>query len=573
MPTDLRLTKQEPIPSTGRQEIQKLRLALRTMRELPPELASMPALEFVHFDNCTIQHPSLDAFRQPAKGKVQVVFAYCQVDPEALFEDILANGAGRAKVGWESSTVAARRWKKALLLVQKLGDIALDRPDHRRLLYSLLAEDVGYASPARTTTFPDDPSPDLLELLNVGKTKLRELVLSRLEDGWDDPTPLPPNARLFVAGKPKYYPKEELIRRCESHGWKIAEKANESTHGLIMGSPKRKLDQARAAQLPIVLEVHLRRVFEVEHEEVDGGNEAVAASEGELTEPLLDPDPKRVEEAISTLRSGSILKDELEALAAVMMRHPNAAVRKLAKQAVLTKADDAWVLRFEADHRRYHSITNHRELEALVEHLEAELAFDGDAFVRRMAVLASHPDGPSGAVSYELVGPLSLAVGRLGDDPVLFDHLRHLRRLDIERYSGPMPTGLRRLEKLESLDMRDGELTGCNDTGVLPPSLVDAHFMRIGLDGLGMLTGCPALGSVVLDTVVVDDLGPLARVTGLKRLTMRAVDADLHPLLEASTLEELSLQDMVAPRDLTEKLDRKCKLNRLRAKQAERQRH
>ncbi len=461
------------------------------------------------------------------------------------------------------------RWEGRLC-----GDLVLDRMRGEDRLSRYASEEAARkAYEERVAEMRGDPNcapawcdyaplPIRLRTLDSKLRDQRETALARLEA---DATPpkLPAGAKLILAGKPKYYSKQELQKHIESHGFSVTTKVKEATHALVMTKPGKKLEAILEAELPIVLEIQVRDLAEAAAPELLTDDSPAIDNVEAL---LLSDDDANVKLGLDLLGAGSLPSALLPVLLALSLFCPDNGLRRAAKKVLLAKAPDPISKRFENDRRNYASMSKVEKLHKLIKELEgldiagAELAPHLVRFAAREGSKQDLENVLSAALAFEPSGESLF--------PLIPHDTYNAISLVLTSVTGAVPGGLSHMTKLEDLHCYQCRFA---EGAFTTPALERFHMVGGTLHDAAALAGLTTLTGIDINVVLPTmDLSPLAALSGVTDLQLCLRDSDrrrfehyrepgdvpkkakwldLAPLSQLTGLEVVKLNGLV--RDLT----------------------
>ena len=550
--TSLDLRKLADLPTLQARAGELTRLDVRGVEfaTLPALFGGLAKLELLIFEHCTIEEFDPAAFRAGSdKGKVEVEFAYCTFDADALFERALVHGLGTWRVqDYGSAYRRDPRWKTLAVT----GDDGLGDEDFRRAAYAFAGKDAvtGAAEPVH------------LRLLDHSKKPIREKVSLFLEASL--PSPLASGAvgagaKVWVLGAPVQFDKESLKARLEELGLEVTKAAKGADAVLVLPKPGPKLAQALASKLPVLVEGHLRAAATA------SAPAAVSHAEADSLDALLFGGDAKNQVLGLTLAKARALEGALLAqVVAVAFFASGADVRKEGRAILLTHAPEALRARLHGDKRNYFSLDDGAKLAKLAKELGG-FGVDPAAFTMALLRLfAARPSPYGGTVEPALVAAFPHYVGR---EEELFEVLRDYEEIYLP-VKKTFPRGLSRLRALRKLRVPHATVTSSANVAelaTLPQSIAIEYWVKdtdlahllpaasnihglyfrgsySNLSDITLLAQFPKLLWLGLEETGVSDLTPLAKHALTYLNINRAQVTSIEVLRGKTSLEGLHLQ-------------------------------
>jgi hypothetical protein len=570
--TDVAITKASQLDDTlfSRPGITRIDIRGVAFDELPADFAKLTELEMLLFDNCTVKSFHPKAFEAGSKkGKVQVEFAYCQLDRDALFERALVHGLGTWHVeDYGSNYRRDPRWKQ----LASIGDDGLGNEAFRRAAFAL----------AGKTGLPNGtPAEEHFRLLDHSKKPLRETAALWLDKNHPIANgAVPKGARVLVLGTPLRHDKAALQARFDALGFGIAKSVKEATAALLLPKPGPKLDDVLAAKLPLLVEAHLEGAAE----QAVPSPPAATAAEGESLEKLLfNADPKNALLGLSLAKARKLEGELLAHVVAVAFFSEDAGVRKEGRTLLLAAAPESLRGRLQGDKRNYASIEDGAKLTKLAKELDG-FGVDPQEFTCSMLRLALlKPDRYGGTFD----APLAAALAFPGQEERVFELLSGEPDVYLP-VKKTFPKGLSKLRALTKLRIPHATVTSDKNIAELAQIPQPFHleywvkdtklellrsiaknvaglYLRgaySGVSDLSELTGWENLRALSVESTGVKDLSPLSdlpleyldvretpitslepirKMTSLRHLRAGRFQGDLSPIADLVQIEVLDI--------------------------------
>lgn len=435
--TDIEITQATQFDDTlfSRTDITRIDVRGVSLAEVPAGFAKLDGLQLLFFHHCTLKSFHPKAFEAGSKkGKVEVEFAYCTFDADALFELALIHGLGTWRVeDYGSNYRRDPRWKQ----LASIGADGLGNEAFRRAAFAL----------AGKAGLKDGiPAEEHFRLLDHSKKPLRERAALWLDGNVPNPIAagaVVSGARVLVLGTPLRHDKAALQARFEALGFGTAKSAKDATAVLLFPKPGAKLDDALAAKLPVLVEAHLEGAASQALPTPPPATEA----EGESLEKLLfNADPKNALLGLSLAKARKLEGELLAHVVAVAFFSEDAGVRKEGRALLLSAAPEALRGRLQGDKRNYASIEDGGKLLKLAKEL-AGFGVDPQEFTRAMIRVALlKPNRYGGTFD----APLTAALGFPGHEERVFELLANEPDIYLP-VKKTFPKGLSKLRALTKL--------------------------------------------------------------------------------------------------------------------------
>jgi hypothetical protein len=414
-----------------------------SLDEVPAGFAKLADLQLLFFHHCTLKSFHPKAFEAGAtKGKVEVEFAYCTFDADALFELALVHGLGTWRVeDYGSNYRRDPRWKQ----LASIGADGLGQEAFRRAAFALAGK-AGLKDGV--------PAEEHFRLLDHSKKPLRELAALWLDKNHPSPIgsgAVSANARVLVLGTPLRHDKAALQARFEALGFSVAKSVKDATAMLLFPKPGPKLGDALAAKLPLLVEAHLEGAAS----QALPAPPPATAAEGESLEKLLfNADPKNALLGLSLAKARKLEGELLAHVVAVAFFSADASVRKEGRALLLAAAPEALRGRLQGDKRNYATIEDGSKLLKLAKEL-ADFGVDPQEFTRAMIRVALLKPNRYGG-SFD--APLAAALGFPGHEERVFELLADESDVYLS-VKKTFPKGLSKLRALTKLRIPHATVT------------------------------------------------------------------------------------------------------------------
>jgi hypothetical protein len=568
--TDVAITKTSQLDDTlfSRPGITRIDIRGVSFDELPADFAKLTELEMLLFDNCTVKSFHPKAFEAGSKkGKVEVEFAYCEFDRDALFEQALVHGLGTWRVeDYGSNYRRDPRWKQ----LASIGADGLGDEVFRRAAFAL----------AGKTGLPNGtPAEEHFRLLDHSKKPLRESAALWLDK--NHPNPIASGTgKVLVLGTPLRHDKAALQARFDALGFGVAKSVKDATAVILFPKPGPKLGDALAAKLPVLVEAHLESAAS----HALPAPPAATAAEGESLEKLLfNADPKNALLGLSLAKARKLEGELLAHVVAVAFFSEDAGVRKEGRALLLAAAPEALRGRLQGDKRNYASIEDGSKLTKLAKEL-ASFGVDPLEFTCSMLRIALlKPQRYGGAFD----APLEAALAFPGQEERVFELLSGEPEVYLP-VKKTFPKGLSKLRALTKLRIPHATVTSDKNIAELAQIPQPFHleywvkdtklellrsiaknvaglYLRgaySGVSDLSELTGWENLRALSVESTGVKDLSPISdlpleyldvretpitslepirKMTSLRHLRAGRFQGDLSPIADLVQIEVLDI--------------------------------
>jgi hypothetical protein len=433
---------------------------LQRLTEPSPPLASFPEVRDAMFENCHVTAFPRAAFFGEGKP-IKVGFYGCTVDFEALFNQVLNDGAGRLRIGYTGS----RKWGRLLRDVSAMGDDLAPDDRIRRRALTLKQGKAPRSKPTRAD----------LALANWSKKPIRVRALTWLTALAGT---LPEAGALYLVGSPQNRTITDLKKAMKESGFTLVRSLAAATHCVVLSRPGERIDEVVASQIPLLFEPQFREAVKAAEEP---GLELNEGQHAGLRAMLSNPDHEIVEQGLHLVEQVEYDDDLLPELVVCMLFHTEASVRKRAKAIVLAQAPQHIVDRFQSDRTRYTGLSNARRVKKFVQEM-GTLGLDRKRLALGMTVQQAQR-GSWNLPSYlEALGP------EFGLD--LCEAVSHVPMRSMG-WSGELAEGMHRL------NCQSFHINGPVDLTELAGSGADnLVLMGLGQWDLGPLVSCARLQAV-----------------------------------------------------------------------------
>lgn len=540
-----------------------------TVERLPASVARARHLKTLTLSDTPVPAFEPGAFRAQHDREALQVFLGGESDFPALARELLAHGLGEVRFSFmKMKGFDEKAAKKMLATLEDMGDDCLGQPVLRQRCFEFGPDADGWAvSIGLSTSLPTAATRSDLTVLDLPKKPFRQRALLWLERALPNPLAaggIPPGARFLLLGTPLYYERKNLVLQIESRGFGVEKALPKATHVLVMDRPGDKISGAIASDLPIVLEMHLKEVFEsAAPKRVEPGTDNAENVE----QMLLRDDPKGLRLALEFLKSTTVPRDLLPLLVAIMLFSPDPEHRANYKALVLSKTDESTHARFAGDKRAYFALRDGKKVAKLIESMKADLGLDPVLFSRFIMRVLTWTLRAS-----DVAELLWTALQFPENGPHVFGYLAKEPWVPIWFLKGRIPAGLERLTAAEELRFVHCKLTGGLEELAKAPklrklelsgkvkdvrplgALTDLEELDVGGTDITSLFFVAKLGRLKrlsLSNTAITDLSPVASLKDLEYLCLAWTPAaDLQPLAGLKRLRNVALNEMANLRDV-----------------------